>query len=100
MGQGPMTGGRRGRCVSGAEVQAAGRGAGFGRGMGWGRGAGMGPGGRGRRNQYYATGLTGWQRAQMDAAGDLRPEQDDRLERIEQRLDEALARLAHLEGAE
>lgn len=28
-----------------------------------GRGFGMGRGGRGWRNQYYATGLTGWQRA-------------------------------------
>lgn len=40
--------------------------------MGWGGGAGMGRGGRGAgggggrgfRNRYYATGLTGWQRAQ------------------------------------
>jgi hypothetical protein len=33
----------------------------------------------------------------MDAA-DLQPSQDARLQRIEQQLDEALARLAHLEG--
>jgi len=37
---------------------------GFGRGMGMGRGRGGGRGGgRGWRNMFYATGLTGWQRA-------------------------------------
>lgn len=97
LGQGPMTGGRRGRCVSDADLPEVNRGAGYGRGMGRGRGAGVGPGGRGRRNQYYATGLTGWQRAEMDAAG-LQPSRDARLERLEQQLDEALARLAHVEG--
>jgi hypothetical protein len=66
--------------------------------MGYGRG---GRGGRGSRNQYYATGFTGWQRAQMDAAADVAPApQDDRVERLEQRLDEALSRLARLEGTE
>ncbi len=40
-------------------VPGRGFGAGYGRGGGfWGRG-----GGRGCRNRYYATGLTGWQRA-------------------------------------
>jgi len=34
-----------------------------GRGFGVGRGFGGGRGGRGWRNQFYATGLTGWQRA-------------------------------------
>jgi hypothetical protein len=58
-------------------------------------------GGRGYRHQFYATGLTGWQRAQMDAAAVARrPAADDRMEQIEQRLDEALSRLARLEGAE
>ena len=48
-GYGPMTGGRRGFC--GDAAPSAGRGD-----------------GRGRRNQFYATGLTGWQRAaQADA---------------------------------
>jgi hypothetical protein len=38
-----------------------------GRGLGgWGRGCG---GGWGRRNQFYATGLTGWQRAAMGHPG-------------------------------
>jgi hypothetical protein len=81
-----------------------GGGTGYGRRMGDGRGMGHGRGGRGGRgyrNQYYATGLTGWQRAQMDAAADVPPAlQDDRVERLEQRLDEALSRLARLEGTE
>ena len=44
MGYGPMTGGRRGFCGDAAAFPGRG-------------------GGRGRRNQFYATGLTGWQRA-------------------------------------
>jgi hypothetical protein len=53
-GMGPMTGGGRGLCaVPGSEgCLRPGIGRFFGRG-----------GGRGRRNMYYATGLTGWQRA-------------------------------------
>lgn len=49
MGMGPMTGGGRGFCAGPART---------------GRGVGRlgGQGGRGRRNQFYATGLTGWQR--------------------------------------
>ncbi|MBN1423205.1 DUF5320 domain-containing protein [Candidatus Fermentibacteria bacterium] len=58
-GMGPMTGRAMGFCAGYA-------GAGFvnplaGRGFGWSRG--FGGGGRGWRNWYYATGLTGWQRA-------------------------------------
>jgi hypothetical protein len=84
-----MTGGRRGHCVGVADVPPAGRGTGYGR------------GGRDYRSQYYATGLTGWQRAQMDAVAGAPPApRVDRMERIEQRLDEVLARLAQLEGAE
>lgn len=103
MGQGPMTGGRRGRCASDtAEIPTA-AGPGMGRGMGYGRGmgAGRGRGGRGYRNQYYATGLTGWQRAEMAAApagetvGDAA-----RVERLEAKLTEALDRLSRLEGTE
>lgn len=55
-GLGPMTGGGRGYCavpISGKQPIYPGRGF-FGRG-----------GGRGRRNRYYATGLSGWQRASM-----------------------------------
>jgi Family of unknown function (DUF5320) len=64
-GMGPMTGGGRGFCAPG-DVRAGvgfGRG-GFARGAGHGfaRGGGRGGGGWGYRNQYYATGLYGWQR--------------------------------------
>ena len=56
-GTGPMTGRAVGYCagydVPGYMNPIAGRGF-------WGRGRG---GGRGRRNWFYATGLTGWQRA-------------------------------------
>ncbi|MDD4909655.1 MAG: DUF5320 domain-containing protein [Candidatus Omnitrophica bacterium] len=55
-GAGPMTGGGRGYCafpLSGNRPMYAGQRF-FGRG-----------GVRGRRNRYYATGLTGWQRAAM-----------------------------------
>jgi hypothetical protein len=82
-----MTGGRRGRCVSDG-APAAGRDIGYGRGK------------RGFRNQYYATGLTGWQRAQMDAVAVPQAPPDDRMTQLEQRLDDALARLARLEGTE
>lgn len=53
-GQGSMTGGGRGFCtgvMTGARPAFTGF---FGRG-----------GGRGRRNRFFATGLTGWQRAGM-----------------------------------
>ena len=59
MGMGPMTGRAAGYCagspVPGYMNNAAGRG------FGGGFGRGFGGGGRGRRNRYYATGLTGWQ---------------------------------------
>jgi len=63
-GMGPMTGRAAGYCagypVPGFTNSAmgAGFGGGFGRGRGFGRG-----GGWGWRNRFYATGLTGWQRA-------------------------------------
>jgi len=57
-GMGPMTGRAAGYCAGypmpGFANPIAGRGA-----WGWGRGRG----GLGRRNMFYATGLTGWQRA-------------------------------------
>lgn len=52
-GFGPMTGRRAGFCAGYAVP-------GYAFGPGW---ACRGGGGRGRRNLYYATGLTGWQRA-------------------------------------
>lgn len=61
-GLGPMTGRAAGYCagypVPGYASGVGGRGFG-----GWGRG--RGGSGRGWRNQFYATGLTGWQRAAM-----------------------------------
>jgi hypothetical protein len=63
MGMGPMTGRGAGHC--------GGRGvAGFvsSLGLGFGRGRGGRGGGNGRRNMFYATGLTGWQRAAVSAA--------------------------------
>ena len=60
-GMGPMTGRAAGYCAGyaapGYANPVGGRGL-------WGGGRGGG-GGRGRRNRFYATGLTGWQRAAM-----------------------------------
>ncbi len=67
MGMGPMTGRAAGFCAGfntpGFQNPMPGRGMGMGFGRGRGFGMGMG-GGRGFRNRYYATGMTGWQRAQ------------------------------------
>ena len=60
MGRGPMTGRGLGFCA-GLAVPAL-------MGLAFGRGRGGRGGGRGRRNMFYATGLTGWQRAAMGAA--------------------------------
>ena len=71
MGQGPTTGGCRGR------------------------------GGRGYRNRYHATGFTGWQRAEMAAAPAGETVSDAaRLERLEAKLTAALDRLSQREGTE
>ena len=64
-GMGPMTGRAAGYCAGyptpGYMNPIGGRAYG-----GYGRfGRGRGGGGRGRRNWFYATGLTGWQRAGM-----------------------------------
>lgn len=63
MGMGPMTGRAAGFCagygVPGYQNPVGGRG---GMGRGFGAGRGFGCGGRGWRNQFHATGLTGWQR--------------------------------------
>lgn len=81
-GYGPMTGGRRGFCAG--AVPSPGRG-----------------GGRGWRNQFYATGLTGWQRAaQADApATALMADAPDALARVEEKLAQVLERLDRLESA-
>ena len=61
VGMGPMTGRAAGYCAGypapGYTSPVGGRGF-----WGWGRGRG---GGRGWRNRFFATGLTGWQRAAM-----------------------------------
>ena len=80
-GMGPMTGRAAGYCagypVPGFMNPIPGRGFG-----GWGRGRG---GGWGRRNWFYATGLTGWQRAGLGyppffGAGFAAPTREQQLE--------------------
>jgi hypothetical protein len=82
MGYGPMTGGRRGFCGEAAISQGRG-------------------GGRGRRNQFDATGSTGWQRAvQADARTTAPPSAaPDVFSRIEEKLTQVLERLDRLESA-
>ena len=63
MGMGQMTGRGAGYCAGSNVPGFMNRGFGF-----LGRGRGGGGGGRGWRNMFYTTGLTGWQRAAMDAA--------------------------------
>jgi hypothetical protein len=76
-----MTGGRRGNC--GDAAPSPGRG-----------------GGRGWRNQFYATGLTGWQRAaQADAAASPIGDAPDPFARLEGKLTEVLERLDRLDSA-
>ena len=67
MGQGPRTGRAAGFCAGFGAPGYLNRGPGFG--FGFGRGGGRGRGGRGWRNWFYATGLTGWQRAAAGWAG-------------------------------
>ncbi len=82
MGYGPMTGGRRGFC-SGAS-SSPGR-----------------SGGRGWRDQFYATGLTGRQRAAEADAPATAPMGDapGALARVEDELVQVLERLDRLESA-
>jgi hypothetical protein len=81
MGYGPMTGGRRGFCAGAAPSPSG--------------------GGRGWRNQFYATGLTGWQRAAQADAQATAPLGDapDALARVEDKLVQVLERLERLESA-
>ena len=92
VGLSPMTGARRGRfpgaVPTGARLKAAGRNEVIGRGE------------RGRRNQLYATGLTGWHRtapadAQATAAMGDAP---DPLSRVEGLLAQVFERLDRLES--
>jgi Family of unknown function (DUF5320) len=81
MGYGPMTGGRRGFC--GDANVSPGRG-----------------GGRGWRNQFRATGLTGWQRAAQTGGQGMVPmsSDPDSLARVEEKLAQVLERLDRLEA--
>ena len=81
MGHGPMTDGRRGFC--GDATAFPGRGD-----------------GRGRRSQFYATGLTGWQRARADDRATA-PTGDapDPFSRVDEKLSQVLQRLDRLESA-
>lgn len=74
-----------------------GRGAG-GRGFGGGRGAG-GQGGRGHRHMFYATGLTGRQRAAAstsDLPPDAVPSPEEELQTLKAQSDAAEAELARI----
>jgi hypothetical protein len=113
-GLGPMTGRAAGYC---AGYNAAGymnpvSGGGFaGRGRGF---FGRGGGGRGFRNMYYATGLTGWQRASMGApgfsgaypyAGDVTPKQEadilkNEADVLKRQLEDIQGRIDSLEKAQ
>ena len=76
LGAGPMTGRAAGYCAGYAMPGYANPMGGRGGGLGFGRGGGFGfgrGGGRGWRNQYYATGLTGWQRAAGPATATVPP---------------------------
>ena len=99
-GQGPMTGGGRGYCavpLSGNRPMYPGQRF-FGRG-----------GGRGRRNWYYATGLTGWVRAQrgmqaFGSFGQVISKEDelailkDQADFLKEELDTVQTRVQALEG--
>ncbi|NIA13219.1 MAG: hypothetical protein GWP08_04000 [Nitrospiraceae bacterium] len=71
-GEGPMTGRAAGLCTGNDMPGSANpqRARAFGRGMGFGRGR------RGRRNQFNATGLTGWQRARQQETESVPQTQD------------------------
>jgi hypothetical protein len=75
-GFGPMTGGGRGPCATGA---------------------GRGRGGRGRRHEYYATGLTGWERGARSNPQVAATRREETLDRIEATLSDVVRRLERLE---
>ncbi len=82
MGYGPMTGGGRGRCANAAPFPGH-------------------SGGHGWRNLFYATGLTGWQRAAQADARTAAPVGDspDPFARIDEKLTQVIERLERLESA-
>jgi hypothetical protein len=75
-GLGPMTGGGRGWCATGS---------------------GRGRGGRGRRHEYYATGLSGWERGARQNPPVAATRRDETLDRIEATLSDVARRLERLE---
>lgn len=98
-GMGPMTGGGRGYCaVPGRVYYGEAR---------MGRFSGRG-GGRGWRNMYYATGLTGWQRAGYPTYGTDYPpsaeEEKDILKReaevLKRELEDIQSRIKTLDGSQ
>ena len=99
-GMGPMTGRAAGSCagftVPGYANNVGGQGL-VGRGPGFGAGRGFGRGGRGRRNQFFATGLMGQQRsaAGFGAFGNVGPYGDTK----EQQLESLKAQAGQFEGA-
>ena len=96
MGTGPMTGRGAGFCGGAAPGFISRMGGAF---LGRGRGRGGRGGGRGWRNMFYATGLTGWQRAAMASTGvpfgaDAEPpaaSPEEELQRLKQQADQASA---------
>jgi len=101
LGMGPMTGRGAGFCAGFGVPGFMNRGFGF-----FGRGRG---GGRGWRNMYYATGLTGWQRAARGASTATAPAATPtaeaekhflaaQVEMMQSQLDEFKKRLAELEA--
>ena len=117
MGMGPTTGRAAGFCA-GHPVPGymSGPAGGWGGARGWfGRGGGRG-GGHGYRNWYYATGLTGWQRAAAGFPGaasvaapfcppEMSSEQELTMLRsqtrlMEESLKQAQGRIAELESGE
>ena len=106
MGMGPMTGRGAGYCGGRGAAGVASRAPG----LGFGRGRGGRGGGRGWRNMFYATGLTGWQRAAMGvsapSAATAAPTAETEKQFLEtqvgamqSQLDEVKRRLAELETA-
>ena len=91
MGMGPMTGGGRGFCT-----RSAGTSRGVGR-LG-------GQGGRGRRNQFYATGLTGRQRMYPVQLGISEKKESELLKKqatyLSGELEAVRSRLTQLQGTE
>ena len=82
IGYDPTTGGRRRFCAGAAPSSGRAR-------------------GRGRRNQFYATGLTGWERAAQADAQAAAPIGDptDPFSRLDEKLTQVLERLGRLESA-